>query len=979
MAARSPRRREGSAWLRAAVVLCFGTFGLVGLTAPAVAQLDSPAAIQVTPGCQQYTLTWQNVAGAAAYRVYVTGVPTPIEVLTESAVFPVTSAPTNRTFRVSTVDANDVEGPQSGPRQGTGAGLPFSLQALPDITVHVGDVLSFMVSLVGQPGVPAPLTSYEWTRDGVPFIHPSSTYFTSTAQLSDGGLYHLRGCTECCDELDLVRVTVLPNALPPPQNVAAQTGCLGASVTWDSRPGAASYVVHRSGTTDVSVLTNSYFDPLSTGVCRSYSVSTVDAFSQTGGSSGNTPERCGVAPLPASLSLGADQIIRVNRPFSLVLPGTFDLASTTFNWRKNNVSLGALSQPTFSIANVVVGSAGSYTCVVSNVCGSVTSSAVVLTVVVPPPPPTSVTASVTACRQVTITWSAAAGALKYFISRSPQFPGTPVPPLPPGFFVNGTTYVDTAAPADSSISYTYQVASVGLGDITGTFSSSTAALRPAAWPRPGNPINGATVEVGSFVNLRTTVIGTSAVWRKNGVTFTGGFQDVHPIGSTQLSVTLSLSSVSVADAGSYNLQVCTACGCVNTTVAVVKVCNTPAVTTPAQVLASEGQASVDLVATTSNAVSMQWYKGNVALAEGAHFTGTTTGTLTIHTPLTADAGFYQLQVVGNCGTVNGPLAELVVSPCIDPPVASQQPAATQAVLIGAPASITFVATCCRTPDYQWYKIADTGPQAVAGATASVLSIPSFSANDVGVYFCVASNRPPSAISNFAQLTELIPPPPAIFTRFSRSTECGGSTLRVSTNVPLSFTVISRRGTCSGPIELQTTPTPLVRNLDLFIPIPDPAFRCVLVEARDAANVLVLPGNIGVWARQPGPQLNMDVVAMPDYVSTPFGIAVALQVTVRNAGCDAYTGDLTILGADLASLASPALLLDGSPAAGTVLLPGGLAVGQTRSFPLIYFPAVPPDPGTTLTRDLTVAVEMTQPVTATLTYLGLVRLTPTGVQ
>ena len=437
-------------------------------------------------------------------------------------------------------------------------------------------------------------------------------------------------------------------------------------------------LVHRSGATDVTVTVNSYLDPLATGVCRSYSVSSVDAFAQVGSASPSTLQRCGVPPLPASLPLGADQIIRVARPFALALPGTFDLATTTFDWRKNNVSLGAPSQPTFSIASLTIAHAGSYTCVVSNVCGAVTSSAVLLTVVVPPLPPTGVTVTVTACRQATVTWNPAAGALKYFVTRTPDLPGPPVPPLPPGVFVNGTSFVDAISPADSSVNFSYRVASVGLGDIVGGASSSTIVVRPGATPRPGNPLLGKTVEFGAIVSLRTTVTGTSAVWRKNGVAFAGGFQDVHLQGTNQLSVTLVLSAVTPADAGNYDVQVCTACGCANTTVAVINVCNTPAVTAPAQAFASEGQASVDLVATTTNALSLHWYRGNSALAEGAHFSGTSTSTLTIHTPLLEDAGFYQLRATGNCATVDGPLVELKIDPCFARPVASQQPAATQA-------------------------------------------------------------------------------------------------------------------------------------------------------------------------------------------------------------------------------------------------------------------------------------------------------------
>ena len=977
MAATTPRGRSLPFWPRAALA---AMIGVLALASSAFAQLDPPSGIQVVPGCQQYVVTWNPVPGAISYRVHVEGEPTPIEVTDPTAVIPAPANPTDRAFRIGAVDVNNDEGTLSGLRQASGADLPFTLQGLSDITVHVGDVLSFMVSRVGEPGIPAPLTSYEWTRDGVPFVHNSSVYFTSTAQFSDAGLYHLRGCAACCDELDVVRVTVLPFAPPPPNFVNAQSACQGVTVTWDPVPGAVSYVVHRTGAPDVPVATNNYFDPLPVGVCRSYSVSSVDAFDQVGSTSGNTGQRCGVEPLPASLSLGADQFLRVGRPFSLSLPGTFNLATTTFDWRKNNVSLGAPNQPTFSITNVALGNSGSYTCVVSNVCGTVTSSAVVLTVVQPPPPPSSITATVTACRQVTVSWPPVAGALKYFVARSPALPGTPVPPLPPGVFVNGTSYVDTISPADSITNFTYQVASVGLGDVAGALSSFTTAVRAGATARPGNVLVGKTVETGANVLIHTIVTGTSAVWRKNGVPFAGGNQEQHFVGTNQLSVSLILNAVTPADAGSYDLQVCTACSCANTTAAVLNVCNTPVVTAPAQVFASEGQASVDLVATATNAISLQWYQAGIALPEGGHYTGTTSNTLTIHTPLTEDAGFYELRATGNCVTVSAPLVELKIDPCTAKPVVSQQPPSTQAVAFGSPAAITFATTCCRPPAYQWFRQEPDGEWlSIPGATSSTFSIPSFSASDIGSYFCIATNYNQSVLSRIANLTEFIAPPPPRFIQLGSFKFCSSARLVWGTNVPLSTTITVRRGSLTGPIEVTVPATGLVLNGSYDLPIPDATIRAVTIECRDAGGVLVLASNFYTWARPPGPSLVLRVSAQPDYVAMPFGTAVAVQVRVENFGCGAYTGDLTLTGIELAQLPSTAVFADGTPVAGHVIAPSEIGVNGGLTLPLIYFPVTPPGPGLRIGPDLTVVVGFTQPDVGSLTSVTSLEFTSGGVR
>ncbi len=976
MAARFRRRRGAPAWFRVVLAACLG---IAATSAPALAQLDPPNVIVATPGCQQYTVTWHAVDGAAAYRVYVVGAPTPIEVVSESAVIPVTTAPTDRSFRVATVDANDVEGAKSATKQGTGASLPFSLQALPDITVNEGSPFTIMASLVGQPGVPAPLTTFTWTLDGVPALYAGATIFKSTAQVSDAGVYHLRGCTECCDELDLVRLIVIPNALGPPRSVSAARACSGASVTWQAVPGAAGYVVHRSGTTDVTVVTNSYSDPLPIGVCRGYSVSTRDAFGQTGPQSATTPAVCGSYPLPSPLSLGADQIVRVSRPFTLTVPGTFDLPTTTFDWRKNNISLGAANSATFSITSLATTNAGSYTCVVSNICGTVTTSAVVLTVVVPFPPPTGATVTITACRQVTVNCNPVAGALKYFILRNPSFPGPPpVPPNPPGIFVSSLPYVDTIAASDSTVNYSYSVAAVGLGDVVGALSSPSPQIRPAAFPRLGNPPISRTVEVGSNISLSALVVGTSATWRKNGVPFAGGTQNTQSNGVITLQ--LPFIGVTAAQAGNYDVQVCTACGCINTVVATLTVCQTPVVTPGSLVvLASEGQPTVDLATTSSNAQSVQWYHGGSALPEGGHYTGTATNTLTLHTPLTEDIGFYELHATGSCTTVIGSPVELKVAPCISTPVITEQPASSQSITLGSPASLTFGTSCCRPPSYQWFHQDISGDwNPVPGGTNSTLTIPSLTTADLGGYFCIASNIG-NVISRFVVINELIPPPPPRLYRFSAYSICGAGVVTWQTNVPLNVSLVVRRGGCGGFVESTLLATPNTSSGSFTVPITDPYVRCVTLECRDASNNLLFQPSLYVGSRPPGALLMASVTPQPDYATMPFGTAVALQINVQNIGCDAYNGDLTLADLFMAELPAAAVLANGSPAIGLALLPAQLNPGQTRSFPLVYFPVTPPGVGVSVIRDLSIVLEYTQPDLGELLFMSTIQFMNGGVR
>ena len=63
--------------------------------------------------------------------------------------------------------------------------------------------------------------------------------------------------------------------------------------------------------------------------------------------------------------------------FSVTAAGT---APITYQWRKNAANIGGATGSTYTIASAVVGDAGSYDCVVTNACGSATSTAASLTV-----------------------------------------------------------------------------------------------------------------------------------------------------------------------------------------------------------------------------------------------------------------------------------------------------------------------------------------------------------------------------------------------------------------------------------------------------------------------------------------------------------------------------------------------------------------------------------------------------------------------
>ena len=62
--------------------------------------------------------------------------------------------------------------------------------------------------------------------------------------------------------------------------------------------------------------------------------------------------------------------------FSVVAAGT---APLSYMWYKNNINSG-INNALFAINNTATNDAGNYKCIISNICGSVTSAIAVLTV-----------------------------------------------------------------------------------------------------------------------------------------------------------------------------------------------------------------------------------------------------------------------------------------------------------------------------------------------------------------------------------------------------------------------------------------------------------------------------------------------------------------------------------------------------------------------------------------------------------------------
>jgi hypothetical protein len=101
-------------------------------------------------------------------------------------------------------------------------------------------------------------------------------------------------------------------------------------------------------------------------------VLTVTAPPAGGGGGGGTPFPVAITGQPSSLSVAAGS----SATFSVTATGT----APTYQWRKDGVDLSGATASSLNLANVAAANAGSYTVVVSNTLGPVTSNAATLTV-----------------------------------------------------------------------------------------------------------------------------------------------------------------------------------------------------------------------------------------------------------------------------------------------------------------------------------------------------------------------------------------------------------------------------------------------------------------------------------------------------------------------------------------------------------------------------------------------------------------------
>ncbi len=246
-----------------------------------------------------------------------------------------------------------------------------------------------------------------------------------------------------------------------------------------------------------------------------------------------------------------------------------------------------------------------------------------------------------------------------------------------------------------------------------------------------------TVNAGATVSFTVSATGTAPLsyqWMKGGANISGA-----------TTATLTLSSVTTANAGSYTVRVSNSAGSVTSaaaTLTVNTVATAPTITTqPASQNVTAGSTVSFTVSATGTApLAYQWMKG------GINISGATTATLTLASVTSANAGTYTVLVSNSAGSVTSAPAILTVSTVGAPAITSQP--VSQNVTAGATVTFTVGATGTAPLSYQWMK---SGAN-LSGATTSTLTLASVTTADAGSYTVLVSNSAGSVTSAAATLT-----------------------------------------------------------------------------------------------------------------------------------------------------------------------------------------------------------------------------------
>ena len=244
---------------------------------------------------------------------------------------------------------------------------PLILTQPASSALRVGESVTMGVVLGGAP----PFT-YEWRKDGVGLGVSTPTLTLSGLSLLDGGAYSVRVSNiygTVTSGAATIVVTDPPVIVSPP---TAQVATAGHPITMSVQVGGGGPLTYRwfKNGQDTGVnsarLMISRVEPADAG---SYSVEVSNQF----GAVASSPILLTVQDLIAITQQPASQMVAEGQPATFTV-GAASVGPVTYQWRRNGTNMEGATGPVYSIPAVTQTDVGSYSVVLTNASGTVTSA-----------------------------------------------------------------------------------------------------------------------------------------------------------------------------------------------------------------------------------------------------------------------------------------------------------------------------------------------------------------------------------------------------------------------------------------------------------------------------------------------------------------------------------------------------------------------------------------------------------------------------
>ncbi len=539
----------------------------------------------------------------------------------------------------------------------------------------------------------------------------------------------LRACAVCLSLSSLILARPCAAGGPPPVIVAQPTnqtvpnqGTATFAVTASSQT-TLSYQWLKNGG-KISHATSSRYTLANVGAgdAGTYSVNVVNG----GGSvlSSNAILTVIVPPSmqqqPNNLTVSAGQ----TASFSATVNGSPPFG---YQWRFDGAAISGATNTSLVLTNAQASQAGSYTAVITNLAGSVTSGVATL-IVKAPPMITTQPQSETVVEPEGISFSVVAV-------------GTP--PLNYQWYAagynlgsegNGSTFSVTNVGTNYAGTYTLTVV---VQNSFGSVTSAPATLIILAPVEITTPPQSQTVAQGQSASFSIAASGSAPLsyqWNFDGSPLSG-----------ETNASLALTDVQGNQSGSYTAVVTNPAGSVTSLVATLTVDVPPTITTQPQSQTQPlGQnISFSVAAAGTAPLHYQWF------FNGSKFSGVgTNSTLTFTNFSSTEAGSYTVVVTNNWGSATSAVATLTVAV---PAGITTQPQ-SQGVVQGQSALFSVVASGTTPLNFQWYFDGST----LDGATNDALTLTNVQTTQAGNYTVVVTNNWGSITSAVATLAVYVP-------------------------------------------------------------------------------------------------------------------------------------------------------------------------------------------------------------------------------